>query len=444
MTNSVSTTEQLNKLIEFRQAVYQSGLTQRRDAQFELVDALLISGPIQSFPDLSRAPLFRRSWSSAYAALEDGRQDEAWLRRRLVGQLPRDGAVVMGLDSSLWPRGHAPTVADCQYIYHPSKARGGQAAVGQPYSLLAWVAQPHTSWVLPVDVARIRSQTSEAAVGVQQVRRVVEAYTVQGASGHLIMAADGKYGNHVFLGGLREVACAVVARLRQDRVLYQAPGRYKGVGRRPKHGPRFAFKDPQTWGKPEADVTLEDERCGRVRLRYWGGLHARQDAPTVFGVLRVEVHLERPQPPEAIWLAWQGPQTLPETIWRYYDQRWGIEPSIKWRKQHLHWTCPQVQSAEAMDRWSWLVTLAQWEVYLARDVVEAPPLPWQQPSAPRTPRLVQRGVGGLFAQIGSPAAAPKRRGKSPGWPTGRARTRPKRHPVVKKAKKPPGKRRKAA
>lgn len=437
MTTSVSTIDQLNKLIEFRQAVYARGLTQRRDAQFELVDALLISGPIQAFPDVSRTPVFRRTWHSAYAALEDGRQDEPWLRRHLVGQLPHAEEVVLALDSSLWARPDAPTVADCQYVYHPSKARGGQAAVGQAYSLLAWVAQARTSWVLPVDTARVGSQSSEAAVGVKQVQHVVAERQAHGAAGLLIVAADGKYGNHVFLGGLRDTACAIVARLRQDRVLYGPPGPYKGVGRRPKHGARFAFKDAQTWGAPEADVTLEDPRYGQVRLRYWGGLHAREDAQTVFGVLRVEVHRERATPPPALWLAWQGPALSAETSWRAYDQRWGIEPSIKWRKQHLHWTVPQVQTTEAMDRWSWLVTLAQWQAFLARDVVEATPLPWQRPAAPRTPRLVQRGLAALFAQLGSPAAAPKRRGTPPGWPKGRERTRPRRHAVVHKAKPVP-------
>jgi hypothetical protein len=52
--------EQFNKLIEFRQAVYDKGLIWGKDAQFELVDALLLSPPIRSFPELSLVPVFRR------------------------------------------------------------------------------------------------------------------------------------------------------------------------------------------------------------------------------------------------------------------------------------------------------------------------------------------------------------------------------------------------
>jgi hypothetical protein len=45
--------EQFNKIIEFRQAVYDHGLTSTKDAQFELVDALLLNPGIRSFPELS-------------------------------------------------------------------------------------------------------------------------------------------------------------------------------------------------------------------------------------------------------------------------------------------------------------------------------------------------------------------------------------------------------
>jgi hypothetical protein len=64
--------EQFNNLVEFRQAVYKHGLTKAQDTQFELVNALLLSSSIRSFAELSLSPPFRRKWSSAYAAIEDG------------------------------------------------------------------------------------------------------------------------------------------------------------------------------------------------------------------------------------------------------------------------------------------------------------------------------------------------------------------------------------
>jgi len=105
-----STDKHINKLIEFRQALYDNGFTCLKDAQFELLDALLLSGPIRSFPELSLSPVFRRQWPSAYAAVEDGGQDSNWLRRYLCSQVP--GVEVFALDTTAWPRPSALTLPD--------------------------------------------------------------------------------------------------------------------------------------------------------------------------------------------------------------------------------------------------------------------------------------------------------------------------------------------
>lgn len=77
--------------------------------------------------------------------------------------------------------------------------------------------------------------------------------------------------------------------------------------------------------------------------------------------------------------------------------------------------------------------LITWELYLAREVVADCPLPWQKPEAEKTAGRVCQGMGGVLAAIGTPAQAPKPRGKSPGWRKGRARQRRSRYGVVKKS-----------
>ena len=436
-----TTTQQINRVDAFRQAVYACAFQKEQDAQFELLDALSATAhAIRSFPQLSLSPFFRRQWSSAYAAIERGRQDRAWLTRYLSRQIKpnEDGVVLMPLDMSAWPRPDAATLPDRQLVHSSTEdVTGEDIVVGQPYSLLGWVAEPGTSWTLPVRGMRIASDQTEAAAGVAQVRAFCQARGAAALKQHLhIIIGDGKYGNHHFFGPLRDSQTAQLARMRGNRVLYGAPERprpgERGPGRPRKHGARFGFQEPETWPEPEQHVTLEDADYGQVDIRYWSDLHAREDAATPFAVLRIQTHGEWDTLPDAEWLGWQGPAYPAERVWRYYLERPTLEQSIRWRKQLLHWTLPEFQTNAAADNWSTLVTLAQWQLYLARDCVPDRPLPWQAPQETLTPRRVQQGLWELFLAVSTPAAAPQTRGNSPGWPEGRPRRRRQRHPVVKK------------
>jgi hypothetical protein len=436
--------EQFNKLIEFRQAVYDHGLIWAKDAQFELVDALLLSPPIRSFPELSLSPVFRRRWSSAYDAIERGEQDWGWLESYFMQQIPGEGMQVFSLDGTAWPHPAARVLADRQYVYSPTAAVDGRSiVVGHPYSVLAWVPERGSSWAPAVSVRRASSQQTDVTVGVEQVKRLCQCRQAEMAQWLHLIAADAKYGNHRFFGPLKEEPCGALARMRRDRVLYGEPGAYSGRGRPRVHGDRFAFKEPQTWGEPAAMVELEDERWGKMRLRRWDHLHARQDANTPFSVILVEAHLERAKPSKPFWMGYQPPphqepgdQSLPD-LWRGYQHRWPVEPSIRFRKQYLYWTLPRFQTLQRCDRWSMLVSIAQWELFLARDGVKDNPLPWQPTQQKLTPERVLQSLGGLFGQIDTPAAPPQTRGKSPGWPQGRQRIRSERHKVVKKTNKKP-------
>lgn len=433
--------EQFNKIIEFRQAIYDQGLTLTKDAQFELVDALLLNPGIRSFPELSLSPIFRRKWPSAYAAIEDGEQNLAWLEAYFIEHIPRQGPRVFSLDDTAWLHPAAKTLADRQYICSSAQAVHRSIFVGHPYSILAWVPEPINSWAPPVSVRRITSQRTPAEVGVEQVKQLCRLRREEMNRWLYLIVGDGKYGNHRFLGPLKDEPCGALVRLRCDRVLRGEPGPYVGKGRPRVHGDRFAFKEPETWGDPDAEVTVEDERWGRTRLRRWDNKHALQDANTPFSVILVQTHLERDQPSGPFWLGYQPPphrepgdQKL-DDLWHWYAWRWPVEPSIRFRKQYLHWTLPRFQRPECCDRWTTLVSIAQWQLFLARDVVRDRPLPWQPTQKHLTPERTLQSLGATFREIGTPTSPPQPRGKSPGWPKGRPRARPKRHPVVRKTKK---------
>ena len=81
-----------------------------------------------------------------------------------------------------------------------------------------------------------------------------------------------------------------------------------------------------------------------------------------------------------------------------------------------------------------LCRVATWELWLAREIMIDHPLPWQKLQVNLTPGRVAQGFGTIIAMIGTPASAPKPRGKSPGWQKGKIRTKKTRFPIVKKGK----------
>ena len=219
MNTQETTQENINKLIEFRQAVYESGMLARRDALFDLLDALISEGHVSSFALLSQSSRFQRKWSSLYAAIEDGEIDSEWLRNHLVQQVPQKGMCIFPLDGSPWPRPRSRVLDDRQYVYQASSdVNGGRVTIGYPYSLLEWCVEPHSSWSLPVDVRRVPSGQTAQEIGAEQVKALAEARTAC-LEALDIVAADGKYGNAGFFRPLQGQRCGLVVRLRKDRVL---------------------------------------------------------------------------------------------------------------------------------------------------------------------------------------------------------------------------------
>src|SRR5580692_3900611 len=90
----------LARLAGFREDLYWS-LTRRRDALFELCDAVLCApGRVSDLARLSLAPEFSRGHGALYDALNAGRAGFARLRRALAGCRCRRGRT--GGSGSRW------------------------------------------------------------------------------------------------------------------------------------------------------------------------------------------------------------------------------------------------------------------------------------------------------------------------------------------------------
>jgi hypothetical protein len=122
-------------------------------------------------------------------------------------------------------------------------------------------------------------------------------------------------------------------------------------------------------------------------------------------------------------------------VWRFYLRRFGLDHWYRFAKQRLHWTLPKLSTPKQCERWSDLMPLMSWELWLAREFVTDSPLPWHKPTDKLSPGRVAQAFAGVLLAIDTPAAPPKPRGNSTGWSQGKPRASRTRYPIVKKGSK---------
>jgi hypothetical protein len=425
-------------LATFRQAVYRS-FTRSGDALFELIDALLTHPGARSFVELSEAPSCRRRWCSGYAALQDGRVDRPALRRAFAAALPPPPAgerLVLGLDSSAIHRPAAHTFPDRTLVYCPNLPRGARPVrPGWQFSTVAALPDPVSSWTYVLDNQRIPSAETATTVGDQQLRALLPLLAARP-----IVVADGHYGCTAWVAAAAALPCDQLLRTRRDRVLYRpAPPRTGRRGAPRKDGPRFQGSDPATHGTPDGHWDGADARGQRVSVTCWGGLHlkaCRQAAITAVRIVRQGATGGARDPREA-WFWWLGGPLPPLAALPHLSaRRFGLEHGYKCDKQHLLWDAPRVRTPAQFERWTDLVAAAHNHLALARPLVAVTHRPWEARAKPATPQQARRAMPRILPRLGTPAAPPRPRGKSPGRAAGTPVKRAARHPVLRKRAKP--------
>lgn len=423
------------RLTRFRTGLYHEVLGMRRDAQFELLDAVLTGDGPRSLVGHSLASCFRRGWSSPSDALADGSLDTAALRRQCVRGVPtpaKGGRLVWAIDGSSWPRPAAKTVAARTFCRVVTRGQPAEAMVGGwEYQWLAAIPEAHGSWALPLDVTR-RGPTD----GTPTTLAIVQLGAVLGArrrdAPRPVIALDSHYDLVALIAAA--LPCDLLVRLASRRTVYGPPPPYAGTGAPRKHGAVFKTHDPTTWRPPDRVARRADPTRGWVQVDVWEELHRQSAAIRTFAVVRVTVGRlpRREAPPAPLWLAFHGalPDDLLE-LWRWYERRFAIEHLFRFLKQEVGWTSVRVGSPAAADRWSWLLAAGIWQLWLARTDAREARLPWQPQITPtaRPPGRVRRGFAALLLACGTPARPPTVRGKSPGRRHGERPGRRPRHPV---------------
>lgn len=253
---------------------------------FDLADAVLCAdGPVRSLVELSLVGEHRRGHGSLYAALARGRIDTDRLRQAPASvPLPRsaDGRLVLGVDITCWlrPDAHASPQRILCHTYGRCKDRHIPVP-GWPYSVVGALEPGRSSWTAPLDVRRLAPGEDAAAVTARQLRdlaeRLVAAGQWQAGDPDVLVVADAGYDAPRLAFLPRDLPVQVLARMRSDRVLRRAaPPRLPGTsGRPPRHGGKFAFGQPDTWGIPDTETTTDTRLYGTATARSWDRLHPR-------------------------------------------------------------------------------------------------------------------------------------------------------------------------
>jgi hypothetical protein len=453
----------LRTLVAFRAAVY-AAFDARRDALFELCDALLSAGPVPSPVHFSLSPTHRRGHGSLYAALAQGTISTAAVER-LLAEVPLPLAeadpAIYAVDGSVWPRCDAETSPERGFYHHPSRHSNGQPIVaGWLYQWVAQVRLTADSWTAPLCVERVPPGANANAVAAQQLQRVVARRPPDGRLPLFVF--DAGY-DAVQLARALDLAAgairaAILVRVRSGRCFYAdppasappgAPHGRRGKGRPRRHGRKFTCLSPDTWWAPSAEHAEDDARYGRVRVRAWAGVHGkvqehagrgtRGPAPLERGtliLLQVERLPRQTRHPADVWLWWQGPPgAAPDLarVWRAYVHRFDLEHTFRFAKETLRWTAPRVRYPVQADRWTALVVLAHTQLRLAQPLVADQRLPWERPLRQErlTPGRVRRQFCQLRVLLGTPARPPKPAGRPVGRPKGWHYRRAPRFPAVK-------------
>jgi hypothetical protein len=422
----------------FRQQAYKN-LCRAHDATFELTDAVILTRKAYCLADLSLCPVFRRKWSSVYEALQDTRPQRQKLMKLYIKQMPTQGRIVLGGDHTAWARPNAVTLQDRTIEHHCNAGIPANKPItlGEGYSTIAWIPESEGSWALPLRHERITSWESPISKAVWQLKQVCKFLPSRPIS-----LWDSEYGCAPFVLKTADINADKLMRLRSNICLWNAPPPYSGRGRPRIHGNKFKLNDPQTWIEAAQTQSVNDSKLGLLQIRLWHNLHFRAAVKHPMSLVLVErlnsdgsTRVMKP-----LWLAWVGEQ-IPrlDEVWQLYLRRFAVDHWYRFLKQRLHWTLPQLATPKQCERWSDLMPMMTWELWLARDIVSDNPLPWQKSIDKLTPGRVAQAMGAVLTVIDTPASPPKPRGKSPGWKTGQPRQRRIRYPVVKKRTSKPRK-----
>lgn len=437
----------------------------------DLIDALCSQTQARSVVELSLQSLFPRSYSTIFKALKEDPAPKEALAKLAAAHLPHPEQRpfwLVGMDVTAQPRPYAHTLEERGFVYQPTLIWGNKPiTLGHQYSTVALLpekaAEHAAPWVVPLACQRVKLAATKALVGAAQMEALLKDETLPFHSQLTVEVGDSDYAQPAFLGANRKYPHLVsLVRCRGNRTFYRLAYRSaEETGGAPSYyGQPFKLKEPATWGAADEETSLPFKRrrgkASQIRLQAWHNLIMQgknkpkrirmSDYP--FTLIRIVVLDEAGQPcfQQPLWVLVVGERRSELCLadcYHAYAQRSDLEHFFRFGKQKLLLTAYQTPDTTREERWWQLVHLAYLQLWVAQEAATSLPRPWerhlpQHKAGKNTPALVQRDFERLISPFGTPATAPKPRGKSPGRKQGaRLPPRPRQQVLRKGANAPP-------
>jgi hypothetical protein len=431
---------------QFRKEVYQN-FNKRADTMMDLLDALCSQTHASSVVELSLESCFRRSHSAIFHALDEYLPEEndlAQLAGPFLPQPEQRPFWLLGVDVTSQPRPYARTLEERGFVYQPNLIWGNKPiTIGHQYSTVALLPEKDTEqpvpWVAPLSCQRVKLEETKALVGAEQIGALLEDEKLPFHEQLTMEVGDSDYSQAAYLAANREHENFVsLVRCRGNRTFYRLDHRSaEETGGAPAHyGAPFKLKDPNSWPAPDEETQFpfesHREREYQVTLLVWHNMLMRgKNKPQrirmynyPFSLVRIVLLDKDGQPAfkHPLWLLVVGKRRHElslEDIFRAYSQRSDLEHFFRFGKQKLLLTDYQTPEVAREERWWHLAHLAYLQLWVARAAATYLPRPWerylpQHQNEIVTPTMVQRDFERLIQHFGTPAKAPKPRGKSPG------------------------------
>lgn len=395
------------------------------------------SQKVSSAVRLSENPVYHYQYSSISDAVGhlsyDGKGLEG-LERLIQERCLKDywslgDLVILQTDKTSVVKAHSPTLADRTHVPIANSKVGGNKPVnlGYEYSFVNLHAG-EGKWSLPLSSQRIGLEDKSGSVAARQIRRLLDCNREVLKSTRLIANnLDSGYANPGYLDEVKDLSELVsVVRLRAGtKVWDRASIGEQKVGKCPKvygccyhlveqSGWKTYHNKPQNGGAyqshqraikdkvPDEHLTWGDtigkDRPVTVTLRRYCDMlfRTRDGCPMLdkpFDLVCVEVRDDKTNKlvfARPMFLAVFGHkkgQLSTRQTYDSYRKRYDIEPFFRFAKQNMALNGFQTPHQQHLNNWMYVIILAVWLLYTARNDLSNQPQKWQQylPSEKKPP-----------------------------------------------------------